>query len=130
MDGSQIDLEEQPLDNDALNGIDVPIDPALLAEGNDLADVIAGVEEQTLNEAAEEAVFDNITHSNSDSAGSIFNVNGLEYVKLLSSINVVRIRSPVKQGLRQSFFGSFAGNSRDPPTFFMHKCKNPPNGCV
>ena len=54
--------------------------------------MIAGVEVQTFNAAAEEAVVDSIKHSNSDWEDSIYNVNGLEYVKVLSSINVVRAR--------------------------------------
>lgn len=110
--------------------MDIPIDPALLAEGDGLADMIAGVEGHTLNEAAEEVVFDSIMHSGFDSEDSIFNANGLEYVKILSSINVVRTGHQAGQTLLQSSLKSFAGNSRDPPTAFMYKCKNSPNGCV
>lgn len=97
--------------------MDVPTDLALLAEGHSLADMIAG--NQTLNEVAEEATFNNILHSGSDLEDSIFNVNGLEYVKILSSINVVRTLGEVGIPQLQPILQSFAGNSRDPPTVFM-----------
>ena len=123
-------MEAHSLDNNALDGMDVPIDPALWAEGNSLADMIAGVEVQTSDEVAEDAAFNNILHLGSDSEDSIFNVTGLEYVKLLSSINVVRTQTSLGELGLQSHFKLFAGNSRDAPTAFMYKCINSSNGCV
>ena len=93
---------------------DIPIDPALLGKA--------------LSDITEDDVWNNFLDSlDSASPLSIFHVNGAEYVRLLSSINVVQNQHLEKHS--HSRLAEHAGNSRDPPTFWIYRCKNHAQGC-
>ena len=129
----QIDMEQIPLDDDD-NSL---IDPVLLAEGAILAGVIAGATAHTLPEAAEEEVFNRITNRDRPTAPSIGSVQQvtslkpLDYTRYLSSINVVSSHAFANKAkkLHASALEAYAGNSRDPPSLFVLRCKNHVLGC-
>ena len=125
-DETQIDLSEEPSPDD------IPIDPVLLAEGNHLVNIITGFgEDTTLTEGAEDAIFDRTIDPDAFSPLHTSEMSTLEYVKFLSTINVVRNASIASLGSSRSpgALLAYSGNSRDTPRLFEMLCKNVQYGC-
>ena len=111
--------------------MDLAIDPALLAEASSLPAMIAGADGETLTDAAEAAIFDAVMGANTSTPSSL-DGNGLEFVRLLSTIDVIRNTTISKSSASQQqiLLQTYAGNSRDVPTLLMLTCKNSPGGCT
>lgn len=119
-------------DDDDEEQEDIPIDPVLLAQGDSLAKFIAGTGSETLPDSTQDAVWQYTLEPESAAELSIFHVRGTEFVRLLSSINVVRNDGLAGRGKTHRTLGvaQYGGNSRDPPTFWEFKCKNYGKGCT
>ena len=76
--------------------------------------MITGTGPETLPDTTEDAIWHHVLDSNSPSALSIFHVSGTEYVRILSSINIIQNQKLASRP--PSHLAEYAENSRDPPT--------------
>lgn len=108
---------------------DTPIDPRLLAAGEELGGIVAGSDGVVMTEAMEEAMTDQIQNPATINQDMIV-ASGIEFVRGFSRINVIRSQTIAMNKKNERHLEVYRGNSRDEPTAYEFQCTNAGFGCT